>query len=248
MFYTDGHSILSNSIVTSATPSIEPAIVLDRVSRLYGNFAALREVSLSLPAGASVVLLGENGAGKSTLLKIVAGLATPTYGAISVFGGKPLDQRHRVATMSHATMLYDELTALENLHYFASLHADTAVQALSPEQALRDVGLDPALPRRVGDYSQGMRQRASLARVLLTEPDLLLLDEPFSNLDAGSARSMVERLRSYLAKPSAEGIRRTLLLTTHQPELARPLASLILTLREGRIVEREELQLATHNS
>jgi ABC-type multidrug transport system ATPase subunit len=234
--------------VTSTTSSTAPAIVLDRVSRLFGSFAALREVSLSLPAGASVVLLGENGAGKSTLLKLVAGLATPTYGTVSVFGGRPLEQRHRVATMSHATMLYDELTALENLRYFAGLHADTAARALSPEQALRDVGLDPALPRRVGDYSQGMRQRASLARVLLTEPDLLLLDEPFSNLDAGSAHSMVERLRAYLATPSADGIRRTLLLTTHQPELARPLASLVLTLREGRIVDREEIQPATHDS
>ena len=178
----------------TSLPASDEAVVLHRVSRLYGNFAALRDVSLSLPAGASVVLLGENGAGKSTLLKLVAGLATPSYGTVSVFGGKPLDQRHRVATMSHATMLYDELTGLENLQYFTSLHADEAPRPLSPEQALRDVGLDPALPRRVGDYSQGMRQRASLARVLLTEPDLLLLDEPFSNLDAASARSMVERL------------------------------------------------------
>jgi ABC-type multidrug transport system ATPase subunit len=233
----------------TSLPASDEAVVLHRVSRLYGNFAALRDVSLSLPAGASVVLLGENGAGKSTLLKLVAGLATPSYGTVSVFGGKPLDQRHRVATMSHATMLYDELTGLENLQYFASLHADEAPRPLSPEQALRDVGLDPALPRRVGDYSQGMRQRASLARVLLTEPDLLLLDEPFSNLDAASARSMVERLRNYLATPSVNGTRRTLLLTTHQPELARPLASLVLTLREGRIAEREEIsQLAAQNS
>ena len=170
------------------------AVEIARVSRLYGNFAALRDVSLSVPTGSSIVLLGENGAGKSTLLKIIAGLATPTYGTVSVFGEKPLDVRHRLAYMSHATMLYDELTALENLKYFASLNPHPS--SLIPHQALRDVGLDPTLPRRVADYSQGMKQRASLARVLLTNPDLLLLDEPFSNLDVASAAAMVARLHA----------------------------------------------------
>ena len=216
----------------STTP--EPVVVLDRVSRLYGTFAALREVSLTLPAGSSVVLLGENGAGKSTLLKLIAGLATPTYGTVSVFNDTPLAVRDRLAYMSHATMLYDELTGLENLKYFATLHAITSPDA--PAQALREVGLDPALPRRVGDYSQGMRQRASLARVLLTSPDLLLLDEPFSNLDVASAQAMIARLHTYLATPSTTGQPRTLILTTHQAELARPLANLTLTLQQGRIV------------
>ncbi len=216
----------------------EPVVHLDRVSRLYGTFAALREVSLTLPAGSSVVLLGENGAGKSTLLKLVAGLASPTYGKVSVFNDMPLAVRDRLAYMSHATMLYDELTGLENLKYFASLNPEP--QTLDPAQALRDVGLDPALPRRVGDYSQGMKQRASLARVLLTSPDLLLLDEPFSNLDVASAAAMVARLHTYLATPSTTGQPRTLILTTHQAELARPLANLTLTLQQGRIVSQIE--------
>lgn len=215
-----------------ATP--EPVVILDRVSRLYGNFAALREVSLTLPAGSSVVLLGENGAGKSTLLKLIAGLATPTYGTLSVFNDAPLNVRDRLAYMSHATMLYDELTALENLRYFSQLHSIASPEA--PSQALREVGLDPTLTRRVADYSQGMRQRASLARVLLTSPDLLLLDEPFSNLDVGSAAAMVARLHAYLATPTATGQPRTLILTTHQAELARPLANLTLTLQQGRIL------------
>ena len=211
----------------------EPVVILDRVSRLYGNFAALREVSLTLPAGSSVVLLGENGAGKSTLLKLIAGLATPTYGTVSVFNDAPLNVRDRLAYMSHATMLYDELTALENLKYFASL--SPGPWTLDPVAALRDVGLDPTLTRRVADYSQGMRQRASLARVLLTNPDLLLLDEPFSNLDVASAAAMVARLHTYLAEPTSTGQPRTLILTTHQAELARPLANLTLTLQQGRI-------------
>ena len=225
------------------TAPATPAVVLDRVSRLYGSFVALREVSVTLAAGSSVVMLGENGAGKSTLLKLIAGLTSPSYGSVRVFGESPQDQRGRVAYMSHATMLYDELTGLENLTYFGSLHSDGASPGVLEQQAgeaLREVGLDPEADslrtRRVGEYSQGMRQRASLARVLLSEPDLLLLDEPFSNLDVGSAQSMIERLLAYVAQPASSGLARTLLLTTHQAQLAQPLAQATLTLSQGRLV------------
>jgi ABC-type multidrug transport system ATPase subunit len=129
--------------------------------------------------------------------------------------------------MSHAPMLYDELTAVENLRYFASLYPRG--QSLPPEAALRQVGLDPALSRTVGKYSQGMRQRASLARVLLAQPELLLLDEPFSNMDATSAQRMVELLAG-MRSPG-----RTIVLTTHQRELALPISDHLLTLREGRL-------------
>jgi ABC-type multidrug transport system ATPase subunit len=217
------------------------------VSRLYGSFVALREVSLRVKAGASVVLLGENGAGKSTLLKLVAGLASPSYGKLTVLGGSPRQRHGRVAYMSHETMLYDELTGLENLVYFAGLlglgqgrreREDIAARALS------EVGLDAGVvggkaARRVGEYSQGMRQRASLARVLLNQPELLLLDEPFSNLDAASAQGMIARLLGYLAEdpaPRESPARRTLLLTTHQAELAKPLAQMTVTLAGGRLV------------
>jgi ABC-type multidrug transport system ATPase subunit len=215
-----------------------PAVALERVSRLYGSFVALRDVSMTLPAGASVMLLGENGAGKSTVLKMVAGLAMPSYGTVRVFGDTPQNERGRIGTMGHATMLYDELTGLENLVYFAELHglgaSRTDLEAVAAD-ALKEVGLEPGLSRRVGEYSQGMRQRASLARALLSEPELLLLDEPFSNLDVGSARGMVERLLVYLAMPGASGVARTLLLTTHQAELARPLAKTTITLNAGSV-------------
>jgi ABC-type multidrug transport system ATPase subunit len=219
-----------------------PAVALARVSRLFGGFVALRDVSLTLPAGSSVVLLGENGAGKSTLLKVVAGLAAPSFGNVSVFGAKPRDQRGRIAYMSHSTMLYDELTGMENLVYFAGLHASAASGSLEARaaEALRQVALDPANTRRLGEYSQGMRQRASLARVLMSEPELLLLDEPFSNLDVGSARSMIDRLLAWLAEPLTDGTSRTLLLTTHQAELARPLARTTITLSEGRLISLVE--------
>ena len=201
-----------------------------QVSRLFGNFAALRQISLRVAAGSSIVLLGENGAGKSTLLRLVAGLIQPTYGSIAVFGAPPREQLGRIAYMSHAPMLYDELTALENLRYF---HGLCPAPELTPEAALQTVHLDPTLPRRVADYSQGMRQRTSLARVLMAGPDLLLLDEPFSNLDRASADSMVALLARYTATPGKDGQPRTLILTTHQFELAAPLARTTLRLAAG---------------
>jgi ABC-type multidrug transport system ATPase subunit len=216
----------------------EPAVKLERVSRLYGGFVALREVSLTLPVGGSVVLLGENGAGKSTLLKVIAGLAAPTHGRVQVLGENPRSQRGRIAVMGHATMLYDELTAMENLIYFAGLSEIGERAALEhvAAEALCAVGLDAANPRRLGEYSQGMRQRASLARALLAQPELLLLDEPFSNLDVTSAHSMIERLLAYVG----ESTRRTLLLTTHQAALAEPLARTTITMQAGRVTSAVE--------
>jgi ABC-type multidrug transport system ATPase subunit len=217
------------------SPDIQPAVELSGISRLYGSFAALRNISMRVHPGAAVLLLGENGAGKSTLLRVIAGLISPSEGTLAVLGGSPRSERDRLAFMSHAPMLYDELTGIENLRYFASLYG---IDAAKGEQALRDVGLDPQLPRRVGEYSQGMRQRASLARVLMLEPDLLLLDEPFSNMDAASIQMMTARLRAYLAQPGRNGVARTLFLTTHQADLARPLATTTLTLMAGQLTAR----------
>jgi ABC-type multidrug transport system ATPase subunit len=218
-----------------ASSDIQPAVELSGVSRLYGSFAALRNISMRVHSGAAVLLLGENGAGKSTLLRVIAGLTSPSEGTLAVLGGSPRSERDRLAFMSHAPMLYDELTGTENLRYFASLYG---IDGSKGEQALRDVGLDPQLPRRVGDYSQGMRQRTSLARVLMLEPDLLLLDEPFSNMDAASVQMMMDRLRAYLARPGRNGVARTLFLTTHQAELARPLATTTLVLMAGQLTAR----------
>jgi heme ABC exporter ATP-binding subunit CcmA len=210
-----------------ATPIIE----LEDVSRIFGRFPALRKISLRLTAGNCYVLLGENGAGKSTLLRILAGLLEPTLGKASFYiNGTPekiTGQRARIGYMSHAPMLYDELSAMENLEYFAALYR--GYPCLSPADALRSVGLDPALNRPVGQFSQGMRQRTSLARVLLPQPELLLLDEPFSNMDAASGAKMVTLL-SQLRSAS-----RTVVLTTHQRPLAEPLADYFLTMEAGRL-------------
>ncbi len=214
------------------------------VSKLYGNFAALRKLSIEFPVGSSTVILGDNGAGKSTLLRLVSGLIAPSRGSVEVFGDTPRNQRRRIGYMSHAPMLYDELSALENLRYFARLQCNCGGGACSctvaSEQALRIVGLDPTLARPVGQYSQGMRQRASLARVLQSDPELLLLDEPFSNLDAVSARRMVELLvefRQWSVASSDQAAReRTIILTTHQAHLAESLAETTLTMHAGTIL------------
>ncbi|MEO6807439.1 MAG: heme ABC exporter ATP-binding protein CcmA [Edaphobacter sp.] len=220
------------------------SVCLQSISKIYGSFAALRNVSTTFAAGSCTVILGENGAGKSTLLRVVAGLITPTHGNVSIFAQSPHQQRRRIAYMSHSPMLYDELTAMENLTYFASLHRDGGCACVgSPEMALRAVGLDPKLNRPVGQYSQGMRQRTSLARVLQSDPELLLLDEPFSNLDAASTQHMVELLADFRTWPvqarGGSSGSRTILLTTHQAALAKPLADNTLTMRNGQIVEPE---------
>jgi heme ABC exporter ATP-binding subunit CcmA len=205
---------------------------LDGISKLFGSFAALRQVSVDLQPGHCYVLIGENGAGKSTLLRILAGLLRPSFGTIKVFGDlEPQEVRARIGYMSHAPMLYDELTGQENLKYFASLYPGRP--NLSPAEALRQVGLDPELNRPLGNYSQGMRQRTSLARVLLPVPELLLLDEPFSNMDVESARQMVELLAGFRRGD------RTIVITTHQRELAAPIADWVLALRAGRVASFE---------
>lgn len=209
---------------------------LDNVSKLFGTFAALRQVSAEFETGKCYVLIGENGAGKSTLLRILAGLLRPSFGKVRVFGEpgdgvEPHEARARIGYMSHAAMLYDELTGQENLRYFSRLYPGRA--SLTPAEALRQVGLDPELTRTLGQYSQGMRQRTSLARVLLPVPELLLLDEPFSNMDVESARQMVELLAGFRQS------NRTIVITTHQRDLAAPIADWVLALKAGRVASFE---------
>jgi heme ABC exporter ATP-binding subunit CcmA len=209
-----------------------PAVAtVEDVSKLYGRFAALRHVSATLASGRCYLLLGENGAGKSTLLRVLAGLLRPTLGTVRVLDRPAAEAHGRVGYMSHAAMLYDELTARENLEYTARLYAgqQAGPACLGPDEALRMVGLDPALTRPVGQYSQGMRQRTSLARVLLSQPELLLLDEPFSNMDRASA----ERMLALLAELRRAG--RTIVLTTHQRELAEPTADVVLMMQNGSL-------------
>jgi heme ABC exporter ATP-binding subunit CcmA len=210
------------------------AIELHQLSKLFGTFAALRKISAEFQPGQCYVILGQNGAGKSTLLRVIAGLIQPTYGTLKVFNGAVDAARSRIGYLGHDSMLYDELTALENLRYFAQLYEHEG--KLQPEEALEIVGLNAGLDRPVGKFSQGMRQRAALARVLMARPELLLLDEPFSNVDLASSAQMLR----ILAQLCAQG--NTILLTTHQPELARPIADFFCTMSNGEMGSMESLK------
>jgi len=208
-------------------------VQVDGVSKIYGRTAAVRNVSLQLEPGRFYVLRGENGAGKSTLLRMIAGLSAPTEGTIRVFGMKTRDALARMGYMAHAPLLYDELSGMENLRFFGRLYGIESDAPLA--DAIRRVGLDPGLTRRVGQYSQGMRQRLSLARAIFHSPQLLLLDEPFSNVDPESASQIAQ----LLAAMRVAGI--TILLVTHQLGLLAKTADEFLVLSAGELVERSSV-------
>jgi heme ABC exporter ATP-binding subunit CcmA len=205
-------------------------VQVDGVSKIYGRTAAVRNVTLRLEPGRFYVLRGENGAGKSTLLRMMAGLSAPTEGAIRVFGMKTRDALARMGYMAHAPLLYDELSGMENLRFFGRLYGIESDAPLA--DAIRRVGLDPQLTRRVGQYSQGMRQRLSLARAIFHSPQLLLLDEPFSNVDPESASQIAQLLAAIRAAGN------TILLVTHQLGLLAKTADEFLVLSAGKLVER----------
>jgi ABC-type multidrug transport system ATPase subunit len=176
------------------------------------------------------VLRGENGAGKSTLLRMIAGLNEPTEGSILIYGIHNKQALNQMGYMAHAPLLYDELSGMENLRFFAQLYGVNSDEPLA--QAMQRVGLDPKLERRIGQYSQGMRQRLSLARAIFHEPRLLLLDEPFSNVDPDSALQIAK----LLADMRSSGT--TILLVTHQIGLLANLADEYLMLSHGQLVDR----------
>jgi heme ABC exporter ATP-binding subunit CcmA len=206
------------------------AVIVSGVVKQFGRFAALRGVSAEFDAGKFHAILGENGAGKTTLLRALAGLAHPTQGTIRMFGKAPQDSSREIGYMAHPSLLYDEMSGMENLRYFARLYEIAGDQRCT--EVIRAVGLDPELTRPVGQYSQGMRQRMSLARAILHDPKLLLLDEPFSNVDVHSAREMVALLRDM------RGSGNTIFVVTHQALLLDRVADEFVWMQEGRIVDR----------
>jgi len=191
----------------------------------------LRGVTAAFEAGRLYAILGDNGAGKTTLLRSLAGLTMPTRGTISILGTTNLREVcAQIGYMAHASLLYDEMSGIENLRYFGRLYGIHDDRRCA--EVIRTVRLDPALSRPVGQYSQGMRQRMSLARALLSDPKILLLDEPFSNVDAGSAREMVGLLKTQREQG------KTIFVVTHQAHLLAGTADEFVWMQAGQILKR----------
>jgi ABC-type multidrug transport system ATPase subunit len=212
-----------------------PAVSVTNVVKQFGRFAALRVVNAEFEAGKFYAILGDNGAGKTTLLRALAGLAHPTRGEISILGQAPQTACREIGYMAHPSLLYDEMSGMENLRYFARLYGIAGVGQRDDDrcaQVVRSVGLDPELTRPVGQYSQGMRQRMSLARAILHDPKILLLDEPFSNVDVHSAGDMVGLLRGMRASG------KTIFVVTHQAALLEGVADEFVWMHAGQIVDR----------
>jgi heme exporter protein A len=173
-----------------------PAVVTTDLARLFAGSAALAGVSLAIEAGRTVALLGPNGAGKTTLLRLLATAIRPSFGTARV-DGLDLDRdgdlvRPRVAYLPHATGLYDDLTARENLAFAAQMHATPDARD-RVQRALDDLGLADRADERVRTYSAGMRKRLAVARLLLGQASLVLLDEPMAALDE-DGMGLVEQL------------------------------------------------------
>ena len=207
-----------------------PVVVVTNLIKQFGRFAALRGVNAEFAAGQFHAILGDNGAGKTTLLRALAGLAQPTRGQVSIFGNAPRDACRELGYMAHPSLLYDEMSGMENLRYFARLYGIVGDE--SCERAIHSVRLDPALARPVGQYSQDMRQRMSLARAILHDPKILLLNEPFSNVDANSAQEMVGLLKGM------RGAGKTIFVVTHQAALLNGAADEFIWMQAGQIVNR----------
>jgi len=202
----------------------EPAIELEGLGRRLGGRVVLRDLTLAVPEGATLAVLGANGAGKSTLLRVLAGLLRPHAGRVRVLGRELPREGHavrgRVGLLGHEPLLYRDLTVRQNLRFHARLHgvAERRVEALLDAVDLAARADDP-----VAELSRGLVQRAAAARALLHDPAVLLLDEPYANLDPAAAA----RLAPLLAG-------RTRVLTSHDPGAALAEADLVLGLRAGR--------------
>ena len=209
-----------------------PAILVAGLGKDYGDRRVLHGLDLRLEWGEIAALYGANGAGKTTLLRILAGLARPDAGRVAV-AGRPLSRRsdsarRLVGFAGHDTMLYSDLTGAENLAFYARLYG-VKQPTDRINEVLERVGLADRARRRVRTYSHGMRQRLALARAILHNPSVLLLDEPESGLDAAGVAMLGELLRDW----SDAG--KSALLTTHNASLGPAWAQRILTLSAGRI-------------
>jgi len=200
----------------------------------YGDRSVLRSVDVSVPWGQTAVLFGPNGAGKTTLLRILAGLSRADAGEIQIAGLRMRRSGGRARTLlgfvGHQTLLYSDLTCRENLIFYAKLYGiDRPASRI--DSVLEQLNLADRAERRVRTLSHGMQKRLSVARAILHEPAVLLLDEPESGLDADSVASLGDLLQDWAASG------KTALLTTHSAEIGQAWANRIFRLERGRLAE-----------
>jgi heme exporter protein A len=204
-----------------------PAIELRGLARHFGERTVLRDVSVQVPAGATLAVLGRNGAGKSTLLRILATLLRPHAGEVSVLGeslpGRAWAVRGRIGLLAHDPLLYRDLSGRENLAYQARLYG---VELDRAESLLDAVGMRGRADEPIRLLSRGMVQRLAVCRAVLHAPALLLLDEPLANLDP-AATELVAPLIGRAAGA-------TRVLTSHDPQAALAEADLVLGLQAGK--------------
>lgn len=209
------------------------AVELEDVVKRFGRFKALDGVSFSVKEGESLALLGPNGAGKTTIVKLISGLLKPTKGSIRVFGEIPwknYDVRKKIGVVSHNTFLYDDLTAYENLQFYCKLYdADES----RIDELLEHFGLKRRKHDLVRNFSRGMKQRLSIARALLHDPPLLILDEPTTGLDIEGQRDLMEFVK---------GIDKTVIFTTHNVREVEELCDKMVILSNGRVVYFGEIE------
>jgi heme ABC exporter ATP-binding subunit CcmA len=214
-----------------APDAIAPdAIAVHRLWKYYGNYPALRDVTLSCGEGSCHALLGRNGAGKTTLLRILAGLAPYQRGSARIFGKEPRasESRRQLGFLGHGIGVYEDLSAHENLTFFGRI-GGRGKAAADADAWLARVGLGQVRDMPVRQYSRGMRQRLALARTFLNDPRTLLLDEPFTSLDDRA----IALLSELLAQARQRGA--TIVLSTHQLREALAIASHVALIENGRL-------------
>ncbi|MSQ47713.1 MAG: heme ABC exporter ATP-binding protein CcmA [Deltaproteobacteria bacterium] len=205
-------------------------IEAENLTKTFAWVPVLNQVSCQIAAGEVVGVFGPNGAGKTTFLRVLATLLRPSTGKLTLFGASPQEAhvRRRLGFLGHESFLYPDLTPIENLTFYGRAYTVPDMQTRIAT-VLRQVGLQQWGNTVVRTFSRGMEQRLALARVLLHEPDLLLLDEPYTGLDAQG----VAILQSALAHMKAQG--KTIILTTHDFAFGLELCTRALIVDRGRI-------------
>jgi len=206
-------------------PSSDVVLQTNEVSRRFGHRWVVRQVTMAVHAGESVLLIGGNGAGKTTLLRVMAGLLRPNRGAVERGGA--------IGMVAHHTMMYDALTARENLAFFARLHG--VYDPVRVDELLDRLGLLAFGDDRIGTFSRGMLQRLAIARSLLHEPKVVLFDEPLTGLDDAASRTVIEVIRELEARGAG------LVIATHQLVELVGIAHRVGFMVQGRLAAIEPL-------